>query len=174
MTKWRVAVAFFAVIQDLSANGRIYWLRLPRSGGWIYGPYVNHNHYAGLMEMLFPIALTMSLSRRVERGPRIALAGAAAFMASTIVLCGSRGGVIALVIQLGLAAAYLAFPRKSPKVAMMLGGVLAVGGLWVLLVGGTAVTDRLLTFHTEAHTELSNGLRLTVAKDTPRRSASCS
>jgi len=162
------AVAFFAVIQDLSANGRIYWLRLPRSGGWIYGPYVNHNHYAGLMEMLFPIALTMSLSRRVERAPRIALGGAAVFMASTIVLCGSRGGVIALVVQLGLSAEYVAFLRKSPKVAMALGAGLALAGLWVLLVGGTTVTDRLLTFHTEAHTELSTGLRLTVTKDCAR------
>jgi len=168
MSAFGFAVALFAVIQDLSANGRIYWLRLPRSGGWIYGPYVNHNHYAGLMEMLFPIPLTMCLSRRVERGPRIWLAVAAVFMASTIVLCGSRGGVIALVVQLGLAAAYLAFPRKSPKVAMMLGGALALAGLWVLLVGGTAVTDRLLTFHSEAHTELSNGLRLTVTKDCAR------
>jgi O-antigen ligase len=163
-----VAVAFFAVIQDLSSNGRIYWLRLPRSGGWIYGPYVNHNHYAGLMEMLFPIPLTMCLSRRVERGPRIALAVGAAFMASTIVLCGSRGGVIALVVQLGLAAAYVAFPRRSPKVALALGAGLAVAGLWVLLVGGTTVTDRLLTFHSEAHTELSNGLRLTVTRDCAR------
>jgi len=32
----------------------------------------------------------------------------------------------------------------------MLGGALALAGLWVLLVGGTAVTDRLLTFHSEA------------------------
>jgi len=162
------AMAFFAVIQDLSANGRIYWLRLPRSGGWIYGPYVNHNHYAGLMEMLFPIPLTMCLSRRVERGPRMALAGAAAFMASTIVLCGSRGGVIALAVQLALASAYVALPRKSPRVAMMLGAGLAIAGLWILLVGGTTVTDRLSTFHTEAHTELSTGLRLTVAKDCAR------
>jgi len=34
--------------------------------------------------------------------------------------------------------------------------------------GGTTVTDRLLTFHTEAHTELSTGLRLTVTKDCAR------
>src|SRR6266851_2164980 len=134
-------LAAFALIQGISSNGKLYWLRQPRNGGWIYGPYVNHNHYAGLMEMLFPIPLTMCLSRRVERGPRIWLA---------------------------LTAAYVAFPRKSPKVAMTFGAGLAVAGLWVLLVGGTTVTDRLLTFHTEAHTELSNGLRLTVTKDCAR------
>ena len=165
MSVFGFALAFFAVIQDLSSNGRIYWLRLPRSGGWIYGPYVNHNHYAGLMEMLFPIALAMCLSRRVDGAPKIALGVAAAFMASTIVLCGSRGGVIALVVQLALASAFVAIPRKSPRVALMLGAALAGAALWVLLVGGTGVADRLSTFHSEAHTELSTGLRLTVTRD---------
>ncbi len=165
MSLFGFAVAFFAVIQDLSSNGRIYWLRLPRSGGWIYGPYVNHNHYAGLMEMLFPIPLAMCLSRKVERGTKIALGVAAVFMASTIVLSGSRGGVVALAVQLALAAAYVAIPRKSPRVAMVLGAALALGALWTLMVGGSSVADRLSTFHTEAHTELSGGLRLTVTKD---------
>jgi len=54
------------------------------------------------------------------------------------------------------------------SISMALGAGLALAGLWVLLVGGTTVTDRLLTFHTEAHTELSTGLRLTVTKDCAR------
>src|SRR5260370_13387766 len=48
------AMAMFAVLQTLSSTGKLYWLRTPRFGGWIYGPYVNHHHYAGLMEMLVP------------------------------------------------------------------------------------------------------------------------
>jgi len=162
------ALAFFAVIQDLSSNGRIYWLRLPREGGWIYGSYVNHNHYAGLMEMLFPIPLAMCLSRRMERGPKVLLAVAAAFMASTIVLSGSRGGVVALAVQLAIVSVFLAVPRKSPRVAFVLGGCLAVAGLWILLVGGSGLADRLSTFHSEAHTELSTGLRLSVTSDSLR------
>ncbi len=161
-------LAFFAVIQDLSSNGRIYWLRLPREGGWIYGSYVNHNHYAGLMEMLFPIPLAMCLSRRMERGPKVVLGVAAAFMASTIVLSGSRGGVVALAVQLALVSVFLAIPRKSPRVALVLGGCLAVAGLWILLVGGSGLADRLSTFHSEANTELSSGLRLSVTRDSLR------
>ena len=164
-TVFGTAVSFFAVIQDLSSNGRIYWLRLPRSGGWIYGPYVNHNHYAGLMEMLFPIPLAMCLSRQVEQGQKVALGVAAAFTASTIVLSGSRGGVIALAVQLALASAFVAIPRKSPRVALALGACLAGAALWILLVGGTGVADRLSTLHSQAHTEVSSGLRLTVTKD---------
>ena len=37
-------LASFALIQGISSNGKLYWLRQPRMGGWIYGPYVNHNH----------------------------------------------------------------------------------------------------------------------------------
>jgi len=165
------ALAAFAILQDLTMNakaGRIYWLRTPRSGGWIYGPYVNHNHYAGLMEMLFPIPLAMCLSRRVERGPKIALGIAAVIMASTIVLSGSRGGVLALAAQIVVAAAFLTFNRKSPKVALVLGGILALAAVWTFWIGGSGLADRLATFHTEAHTELSSGLRLTVTKDCGR------
>ena len=167
-TAYGFLVAFSAVIQDLSNDaktGKIYWLRVPRSGGWIYGPYVNHNHYAGLMEMLFPIPLAMCLSRRVERGPKIALAAAAVFMASTIVLSGSRGGILALAAQTAVVAGFMTFKRKNPKAALALGGVALVTVLWIFLVGGSGLADRLATFHSEAHTELSTGLRVTVTRD---------
>ena len=36
---------------------KLYWLVPNRDGGWVYGPYVNHAHYAGLMEMLLPNSL---------------------------------------------------------------------------------------------------------------------
>src|SRR5207244_13366496 len=57
------AVALFAVLQNLSAPTKLYWLRTPRFGGWIYGPYVNHNHYSGLMGMLIPVPLVFAFRR---------------------------------------------------------------------------------------------------------------
>jgi hypothetical protein len=50
ISTYGVAVAGFALLQGLSPNGKLYWIRTPRFGGSIYGPYVNHNHYAGLMK----------------------------------------------------------------------------------------------------------------------------
>jgi len=57
------AIAAFALLQGIAPNGKLYWLRQPSMGGWIYGPYVNHNHYAGLMELLVPVPLVLSLTR---------------------------------------------------------------------------------------------------------------
>jgi len=93
------AVALFAICQYLSGTSNFYWLR-SSGNGRIFGPYFNRNHYAGLMEMLTPLGLVLSLSRLVHGGQRILAAFAAIIMAGSIVLTLSRGGVISLVAEL--------------------------------------------------------------------------
>src|SRR5205085_11479094 len=95
------AIAFVALLQGLAPNGKVYWLREPHLGGWIYGPYVNHNHYAGLMEMLVPIPLVFCFTRYAYGSRKNLAALAAALMASTVFLSGPRGGL--RVLPLGLA-----------------------------------------------------------------------
>jgi len=94
------AVAFFAICQNLSSTLRIYWLRTPAVDASIFGPYSNHDHYAGLMEMLTPLALVLSLSPLVQGGQRILAAFATVLMAGSIVLSLSRGGAISLLAEL--------------------------------------------------------------------------
>src|SRR5690348_12127991 len=120
------AVATFALAQGMSSSGKLYWLRTPRSGGWIYGPYVNHNHYAGLMEMLVPIPLVFALSRYAHGSRRTMAAVAAAVMASTIFLSGSRGGMVAFAIEMAILAGVLLRQRKSKRLALVLGAFLVI------------------------------------------------
>src|SRR5256885_9998875 len=96
------SLAIFAVVQNLSAATKLYWLITPRLGGWIYGPYVNHNHYAGLIEMLIPVPLVFAFSRFGGQRKRWIAASAAAFMAATIFLSGSRGGMIAFTAEIAI------------------------------------------------------------------------
>ena len=115
LTGYGFLLAAFALVQSLSSTSKLYWLRTPRTGGWIYGPYVNHNHYAGLMELLAPVPLVFALTRRAH-GPKKAFAGlAAALMASTIFLSGSRGGMLAFIAQMALLAAIVIWQRKSRR-----------------------------------------------------------
>src|SRR5207248_9398458 len=86
-------VAAFALLQGIAPNGKLYWIWPLEQGGLIYGPYVNHNHYAGLMEMLTPFPLTLALSRHVHGNRKLAVAAVAALMAGTNFLFRSRGGV---------------------------------------------------------------------------------
>jgi O-antigen ligase len=158
------AIAAFALVQGVSSNGRLYWLRQPRLGGWVYGPYVNHNHYAGLMELLIPIPLVLSLTRLAHSKERIAAAVAAAVMAGTIFLSGSRGGMLALSAELVLLAVVLIKQRRGLRVALTLGVFLMIVVGLLTWLGGEELSRRLATMAT-AHTDLAQDMRVQINRD---------
>lgn len=158
-------IACFALLQGISSNGKLYWLRQPSLGGWIYGPYVNHNHYAGLMEMLIPIPLVLSLTRLAERKERIAAASAAAVMASTIFLSGSRGGMLALVVELGILAVVLIKQKRGLRTALAVGVFLVILTGLLVWVGGAQLGQRMATIGSGARSDLSGDMRWQINKD---------
>jgi len=164
-TVYGFLMSSFALLQSLSSTTRLYWIRTPRMGGWIYGPYVNHNHYAGLMEMLVPIPLVFSLTRGA-RGPRKIAAGiAAALMGSTIFLSGSRGGMLAFVVQIALLAVFVVWRQRSRTITMALATFMVIGVGLIVWLGGGELAKRLASIHAETRTELSGGTRLDIDRD---------
>ena len=111
-------LAFFSIIQHLVPNNRIYWLRELPQGGTPFGPYVNRNHYAGLMGMVFPLILSLFLFYRppspdAPLRKRIAeafnhpmtnihllLGFSAVLTATSIFVSLSRGGIASLSMSL--------------------------------------------------------------------------
>jgi O-antigen ligase len=159
-------LAAFALLQGISPNGKIFWLRHPRMGGWIYGPYVNHNHYAGLMELLVPIPLILSLSHLAHEKTRIAAGVAAAVMVGTIFLSGSRGGMIAIFVELVVLAAVLFRQRRSVRIAIGVGAFAVVLISLLVWLGGKELTTRVTSIEKETRTEISGGMRLSIDRDT--------
>src|SRR3954470_4945805 len=84
-----IGLAAFMLMQFFGGNGKVYWIRAPRFGGVPFGPYVNHNHYAGAIEMLAPMPLLMSLSRGYGYGQRLLLAFGGALMVTSLFISGS-------------------------------------------------------------------------------------
>ncbi len=162
------AVAIFAILQSLSSTGKLYWIRTPRFGGWIYGPYVNHNHYAGLMEMLVPVPLIFSFSRYAHGRERWIGASAAALMAATIFLSGSRGGMMAFAVQMAIFI-WLFFRESRQKgLAFLLGAFLVIALAMVAGTGGSEVSARLFSSVPDRHVEVANDTRLRIDRDTVR------
>jgi len=158
-------LALFALIQGLASNGKLYWLRTPRFGGWIYGPYVNHNHYAGLMEMLLPIPLVFVFTRYGSGLRKVIAALAAGLMASTIFLSGSRGGMLAFAAQMTIFVAILLRQRKAGRMVLIFSIflVLAIGLLaWL---GGGELVERLASIHSETRMDLSGAMRIDIDHD---------
>ena len=150
--------ALFALIQELRPNGKIFWMHSPKlPGSMIYGSYVNSNHYAGLMEMLVPIPFVLSMGHLLKGGQRILTGCSAALMASTIFLSLSRGGMLALGLEIVLFFALTLPKKRSPrKVAGFMSVSLLVLAILVLL-GKGQVLGRL--------GDLSPGIRLDITKD---------
>lgn len=158
-------LATFSLIQGITPNGKLYWIRTPKFGGWIYGPYVNHNHYAGLMEMLFPIPLVIFLSPRVQRLHKVMAGIASAVMVSTIFLCGSRGGMLAFAVEIALLAVVLISRRERAKTAMAFGAFLILAFAALAWIGSGELVRRMTSIPIETRTELSGGMRLSIDRD---------
>lgn len=159
------AVAVFALLQGVAPNGKLYWLLVPQLGGRIYGPYVNHNHYAGLMEMLIPIPLVISLSRLASDKARTAAAIAAAIMVGTIFLSGSRGGMLSISAELAILAILLFRQKGVQRNSVALGGFIVVLICLLVWLGGKELTTQVESISTEARGEMSGGMRLSIDKD---------
>jgi hypothetical protein len=156
-TAFGSALAIFAVCQDFAGNGKIFWLRHVNAG-WIFGPYVNHDHYAGIMEMLLPFPLVLSLSRLISGGKRALVAFAAIVMAGSIFLSQSRGGTASFLIEVAFLFALLwrARERRHRLAA-------GLGALFLLILGfavwaGTSPMWRRLS-------DLQDWMRVAMAKD---------
>jgi O-antigen ligase/Tfp pilus assembly protein PilF len=140
-----------------SAQEKIFWLRTSVHAEMAIGPYVNRNHYAGLMEMIFPLAVSLFLAYRPRSRatawksrlrdflvhPRInhhSLYGITALLIGTSVFVSlSRGGIMSLTLSMAVLALWLSRKEKHRK-AGRLAIVLFVG---ILILTGSNGWDRI-------------------------------
>ncbi len=149
--------AFYALAQALTSEGKFFWFYTPRFHGTLWGSYVNRDHYAGLMEMLVPFPLVLSMGHIFHGGKRALVAFAAVLMASTIFLSGSRGGMLSFAFEVAVFGALALYQRRNSRVALGLLAVCAfVLGLLVF-VGKGQVLGRL--------GDLAPGIRWNITKD---------
>ena len=58
------SLAIFAIVQHATWHRGIYWFRELTLGGVPFGPFVNRNHFAGLMGMLIPLGLGLAITQQ--------------------------------------------------------------------------------------------------------------
>jgi O-antigen ligase len=161
MIAFGVLYAFFAIAQELTFNGKIFWFHSPHfHSSAIYGSYVNRDHYAGLMEMLVPIPLVVGFGHVLKGGQRALIIFCTVLMASTIFLSGSRGGMIAFVIELVMFATLAFRTRRRPRAVFGLAALCACVLAFLVFVGRGHVLFRL--------GDLQPGIRLQITNDSMR------
>ncbi len=154
-------VSVFAVLQDLTFNDKLYWVREMRYGGMPYGPYVNRNHFAGLMELLIPVGLAMLAVPAVPRQQMPLLAILAAMPVGALLLSASRGGIIGFGCEVIVLVILLWMRRGEKKhVFTFLVALILAGGL----VGWLGVGQVIQRFSQIHNPEVTEGRRISMAR----------
>lgn len=147
LTAFGFLLAIFGLVQGFASNGKIYWMVTPREGGWIYGPYVNRNHYAGIVEMLVPAPFVLAALRGKAAPQRALFVFIGVIIGVTAFTCQSRAGMIAVSMELIFLAAFFLQRRKSAtaSLAIAVSAVLLVSFLaWL---GGFQLLQRFQELH---------------------------
>ena len=134
-----LVVACLAILQRLTSPRTLYWIRPVSDYVAPFGPFANYNHFAGFVELLFPLPLASLLFLREQRSDSRVL-----FRLSTLVLLVagilsiSRGGLLAMGGQLLLFGILLMRQPWRRHAGRSRGGPRGRQG-WTLLIGAGAV-----------------------------------
>jgi O-antigen ligase len=159
------AVSLFAILQHFTFNGKLYWVRELKYGGIPFGPYVNRNHFAGLMELLIPPGLAIEIlgAERRDQLPLVTLF--TMLPIGALFLSASRGGIIGFAAEVGFLVILVVARRREKKV--LVAGALVVT-LAVILVSWLGIGRALERFATYQKLETSEGRRMEMVHDSFR------
>jgi O-antigen ligase len=139
-------VSLFGILQHFTFNGKLYWLRELRYGGIPFGPYVNRNHFAGLVELLIPPGLAI-LVLRTERRDRLPLVTLFTLLPiGALFLSASRGGIISFLAEIGLLAVLIVWRRGDKKELAAAALVVILAAVLVSWLGIGRALDRFASY----------------------------
>ncbi len=136
-------VALIAIAQGGTESDKLYWLFPTESPSVLYGPYPNHAHYAGLMEMLFPIPLVLGLSSLFRLHGKVLLFFAALIMASSLFLAASFGGILSFGGELMVLAILLLRQRRRSRILITIIVLLLILSVLIVVLQPVALQERL-------------------------------
>jgi O-antigen ligase len=159
------AVSLFAILQHFTFNGKLYWVRELQYGGIPFGPYVNRNHFAGLMELLIPPGLAIQIlgGERRDQLPLVTLF--TLLPIGALFLSASRGGIISFVAEVAFLTILIVARRREKKVLGAAALILTLGAILVSWLGIGAALDRFATYK---KLETSEGRRVEMLHDSLR------
>jgi len=159
------AVSLFSILQHFTFNGKLYWVRELQYGGIPFGPYVNRNHFAGLMELLIPPGLAIQIlgGERRDQLPLVTLF--TLLPIGALFLSASRGGIISFVAEVAFLTILIVARRREKKVLAAAAPILILAAILVSWLGIGAALDRFATYK---KLETSEGRRVEMLHDTLR------
>jgi O-antigen ligase len=158
-------VSVCGILQYLTFNGKLYWVRVTHYTGMPFGPYVNRNHFAGFAEMVIPVALVPLVLGKVRREKVFLVALFALVPTVALLLSASRGGIVSFALQM-LILFLLMQVRRVRNKHMIVGGVVVLTA--VMAVSWIGVNQMLARFAEIQSLEVTAGKRAAMRQGTWR------
>lgn len=137
--------SFFAVIQSVLSPEKIYGI-YGRYGAHPFGSFVSRNNFAAWVELAISIPLGLLFVGAVKKDKKLLFITAMAIMGASLLLSGSRGGLVAFLAEL-LFLLFITIAqgdgrRKIARIGLLAGILAAVAG-GAYFVGGETSLSRL-------------------------------
>jgi O-antigen ligase len=140
------AVSLFGILQHFTFNGKLYWVRELRYGGIPFGPYVNRNHFAGLVELLIPPGLAI-LILRAERRDLLPLVTLFTLLpVGALFLSASRGGMMSFFAEVVILGVLIVLRQREKKELAAAAMLLILGGALVSWLGIGRALERFASY----------------------------
>ena len=156
-------VSLVAIVQYFTFNGKLYWFRVLPQGVVPFGPFVNHNHFAGFVELISPLGLAMLLSGAVRRDKLPLLILLSVFPIGALALSASRGGIISFLFELVLLTLLIRKKGERRRQLLMAGGLVLAAGLLATWLGLGWTVERFEHFNPG---DIARDRRVSIFKDT--------
>jgi O-antigen ligase len=158
-------VSLFAILQDLTFNGKLYWIVALPAGAAPFGPFVDCDHFAGFVELTVPLGLALLLFRSWRREQLTLLLLFTIVPIGALILSASRGGIIGLVLELSLLVLLSRAYRMGRKQLVAAAGIALIAGSFMMWLG---VSKAIQRFEQLTHEGVSQELRVSMYQDTAR------
>ncbi|HVA93508.1 MAG TPA: hypothetical protein VNI36_01255, partial [Candidatus Dormibacteraeota bacterium] len=140
------AVSLFGILQYFTFNGKLYWVRVMHYGGIPFGPFVNRNHFAGLMELLIPpgVAIQVLGAERRDQLPLVTLF--TLMPIGALFLSASRGGIVSFVAEMAFLVILIILRRREKKVFVAAALTLSLAIVLVSWLGVGRALERFAAY----------------------------
>ncbi|MBA3769984.1 MAG: O-antigen ligase family protein, partial [Blastocatellia bacterium] len=145
------AYAFFAILQSFLSPGKVYGI-YERFGAAPFGSFVSRHNFAAFINMVIALPLGLLFAGSVKRDKKLLYITAVALMGVSLVLSGSRGGLVAFLAEI-LLLVFLTTRTKGPR-SIAIRSALAIA-LLAAIVGGTFFVGGDSTLTRVAETDVS-------------------
>lgn len=133
ITVFGFAYAFFAILQSVLSPDKIYGIYEIRYGS-PFGSFVNRHNYAAFVEMAMALPLGLMFVGAVPRDKKLLFVTAIALMGVSLLLSGSRGGLVAFLAQL-IFLVIMTVGTRSKKNLLLKFGLVVL--LFAAIIGGS-------------------------------------